>query len=125
MLEQSVNWDCQWGQIVARAWADGNFKQRLFADPAATLREYELTPPADYRIAVFEESDPVPQDADGVLHLVLPGKPSSADLSEEELFSGGGAVGVDRCGCGGCFRCHRCACGWCGGCHHPPKPDED
>lgn len=125
MLGQSIDWECQWGQIVARAWADDSFKQRLFAAPEATLREYDLTPPAGCRIELFDNPDPVPQEADGVVHLVLPGKPSAADLSEEVLVGGSGAVSVDRCGCGWCRRCHRCYCGWCGGCHHPPRPDED
>ena len=31
--------DKQWSQIVAKAWADANFKQRLLADPAAVLKE--------------------------------------------------------------------------------------
>jgi len=122
MVGQSVNWDCQWGQIVARAWTDDDFKQRLFADPAKTLQEYDLTPPAGCRIKVFDDPDPVPKDAEGVLHLVVPSKPSAMDLSEEVLVSGFGPVAANYCGCG---RCHRCHCGWCGGCHHPPKPDED
>jgi hypothetical protein len=117
MLKQSVNWDFQWGQIVGRAWADDDFSQRLRADPASILKEYDLPPPAGLRIEVVEGSDHVPEDTDGVMHLVLPGKPSAAELSEDELCSGGGAVAAARCGCGGCHACGRCgACGACGGC---------
>jgi hypothetical protein len=125
MLGQSVNWDYQWGQIVARAWAEDDFKQRLLADPAAILREYDLTPPAGVRVEVLEDSDRVAQDTDGVIHLVLPGKPSAVELSEDELCSVGGPVAADRCGCERCHRCYRCHCEWCGGCHHPPRPDEN
>jgi len=125
MLGQSIDWECQWGQIVARAWGDDDFKQRLFADPAEILQEYDLTAPAGFRFEVVDDPDSVPRDTNGVIHLVVPGKPSARDLSEEELCSVGGAVSVDRCGCGGCHRCHRCACEWCGGCHHPPRPTED
>jgi hypothetical protein len=125
MLGQSVNWDYRWGQIVGRAWADDDFKQRLLADPAGALKEYDLPPPAGLRIEVLEDPDRVPEDTDGVMHLVLPGKPSAAELSVDELCRVGGAVAADRCGCEWCHRCQRCHCGWCGGCHHPPRPDEN
>ena len=125
MLGQLVNWDYQWGQIVGRAWADDDFKQRLLADPAAVLKEYDLAPPAGLRIEVLEDPESVPESTDDVLYLVLPAKPSDEELSEDELCSVGGAVGVERCGCEWCHRCHRCHCEWCGGCHHPPRPDEN
>src|SRR5437870_4122092 len=76
MLGQSVNWDFQWSQIVGRAWADDDFKQRLLADPAGVLAGYDLAPPAGLRIEVYEEPAWVPPGTDGVLHLVLPVKPS-------------------------------------------------
>jgi hypothetical protein len=117
MLKQSVNWDYQWGQIVGRAWGDDDFNQRLLADPAGVLKEYDLPPPVGLRIEVLEACDRVPEDTDRVMHLVLPGKPSAAELSEEELCSAGGPVAADRCGCGGCHGCGGCrGCGGCGGC---------
>jgi hypothetical protein len=111
MFRQSANWDYQWGQIVGRAWADGDFNQRLLADPAAVLAEYEVPPPPGLRIEVHHNPDRVPEDTAGVMHLVLPSKPSAAELCEDDLCSAGGAVAVDRCGCGGCHHC-----GGCGGC---------
>jgi hypothetical protein len=128
MLRQSVNWDYKWSQIVGRAWADDNFKKRLLANPAGALNEYDLPSPAGLRIEVLDNPNRVPEDTDGVMHLVLPGKPSAAELSEDELCSVGGSGAVNRCGCEDCHRCeqcHRCHCEWCGGCHHPPKPDEN
>jgi hypothetical protein len=116
MFKQSVNWDFQWGQIVGRAWADHDFNQRLLADPASVLREYDLSPPTGVRVAVLPEPDLVPEDTADVMHLVLPGKPSSAELSEEDMCSVSGAVAVDRCGCGGCG-CGRCGCGGCVWCY--------
>jgi len=126
MLRQSVNWDHQWAQVVARAWADDDFKQSLLADPARVLKEYDLPTPAGRRIEVLEDPAWVPEDTDAVMHLVLPGKPSAAELSEDELCAVG--VGGDvapRCGCERCHRCERCGCEWCGGCHHPPRPEDD
>ena len=93
MSRKSNNWDYQWGQIVGRAWADDGFNQRLRTDPAGVLTEYDLPPPAGVRIEVLEDPDRVPEDTDGVMHLVLPGKPSAAELSEEELCNVGGSCG--------------------------------
>jgi hypothetical protein len=123
MVRQSVNWDYQWSQIVGRAWADNDFKQRLLDHPEGVLKEYNLPPPVGVRIEVSENPDWAPENTDDVMRLVLPGKPSAAELSEDELCSVGGAVAADRCGCGWCHHCHHCE--WCGGCHHPPTPEED
>ncbi len=89
MSMKSSNWDYQWGQIVGRAWADDNFSQRLRSDPAGVLKEYDLPPPAGLRIEVLENPDRVPEDTDGVMHLVLPGKPSAVELCEEDVCSVG------------------------------------
>jgi hypothetical protein len=129
MFSQTANWDYQWGQIVGRAWADGDFNQRLLADPVAVLKEYDLPPPAGLRIEVLEDRDGVPEDTDDVMHLILPGKPSAAELSEDDLCSVGDGMTVARCGCGGCHSCGRCgACGACAACvwcYHSPEPDEN
>jgi hypothetical protein len=117
MHDQAVNWDYQWSQVVGQAWADETFKQRLFANPAATLKEYGLDMPASVRILVLENPDTVPPNNADVVHLVLPPKPSAQDLSEEELHGGTVGPGVDRCGCGHCG-CGHCGCGHCGWCVH-------
>jgi hypothetical protein len=114
MTKKSNNWEYQWGQIVGRAWADDGFNQRLRADPAGVLTEYGLPLSAGLRIEVLEDPDRVPEDTDAVMHLVLPGKPSAAELCEEELCSAGGPMAAARCGGGGCHRCG--GCGGCGGC---------
>jgi hypothetical protein len=115
MSKTSNNWDFQWGQIVGRAWADDDFSQRLRSNPSEVLTEYDLAPPAGMRIEVLEGPDAVPEDTDGVMRLVLPGKPSAAELCEEDLCTSGALVA--RCGCGGCHGCGGCggcvACVWC------------
>jgi hypothetical protein len=125
MLGQTVNWDYQWGQIVGRAWADEEFKERLIADPVTVLAEYDLTPPAGVHVEVLEDPLWVPENTAEVLYLVLAEKPSNEELSEDDLCSVAGVEAASRCGCEWCHRCHHCYCGWCGGCHHPPRPDED
>ena len=67
----------QWGQIVARAWTDPAFKQRLLANPTDALREGGIDVPADTEVRVIE-------DTEQVRHLVLPPKPT-AELSDELL----------------------------------------
>ena len=120
MLGKPCNWDYQWAQIVGRAWADGNFKQRLFENPLSVLQEYELELPPDRRVQVLDDEGAILEDCNDVHYLLLPARPSDDELSDDDLVSAGGAVAVERCGW--CHRCHRCYCGWC---HHPPKPDDD
>jgi len=114
MVKQSVNWDYRWGQIVGRAWADKDFNQRLLADPAGVLAEYDLAPPVGVRIEILEDASCEPVDSDEVMRLVLPSKPSANLLCEEDLCSTVGPVAAARCGCGGCHGCG--GCGGCGGC---------
>jgi hypothetical protein len=77
MAQRESDWAKQWGQLVAQAWADEAFKQRLLADPAAVLKERGLAVPPGVRVRVVENSDQV-------LHLTLPQKPTS-DLAPEDL----------------------------------------
>ena len=96
-----------WSRIVARVWADEDFKDRLLSDPKLVLREHGIETEGDVCVTGAEAIEP---DRDGgVLYLVLP--PPPTDLSEEELLP----TGVAYCGSGGCHRCGRCGCG-CGGC---------
>ena len=82
---QQGNFQKQWNQIVAKAWADDKFKQQLLANPAAVLRENGVTVPADVIVKMSENSDKV-------LNLTLPAKPKE-ELSEADLESiAGGAV---------------------------------
>lgn len=97
--------DKQWSQIVALAWADQEFKNRLMTSPGAVLHEYGLEAGADVQVEVVE-------DTAYVGTFVLPPSPD-AELSEEELTS----VGVAACYCGAsgyCGGCRQCGCGRCG-----------
>ena len=65
----------QWGQLVARAWADPAFKARLIADPAGVLKEHGITPPPGVEISLLENTEKV-------MHLTLPpGPPSDGTAS--------------------------------------------
>lgn len=77
----------QWGQIVAKAWQDESFKQRLLANPAAVLSEQGLEAPAGVQLRVLENTDKI-------VHLTIPAKPNAAELSDAALdaVAGGGLV---------------------------------
>jgi len=71
--EQQMN---AMSQIIAKCWADDSFKQRLLAEPMATLKAEGVELQEGLSIKVLDNTS-------GVFHLVIPAKPT--DLSEEEL----------------------------------------
>jgi hypothetical protein len=83
-----------WGRIVARAWQDDAFKQRLLADPAAVLQEHGVRVPPGSKVKVIE-------DTAQVYHLTLPRNPDAAgELSDEDLaqvVGGSAPVYQDPC----------------------------
>jgi len=84
----SSDWIKDWGKIVSKAWSDENFKKRLISDPAAVLRESGLEVPPGVEVKVVENTDKL-------LHLTLPPKASSHELSETDIsiIAGGMAAG--------------------------------
>jgi hypothetical protein len=85
------DWAKQWAQVIARAWSDEAYKQRLLGDPRAVLAEAGLTIPAHVQVQVqVHEATPV------LLHMVLP-PPLTDLLSDEQLdaVSGANYGGVD------------------------------
>jgi hypothetical protein len=89
-------------RVIAKAWADEDFKAALMADPKAALRSQGIEVPEDLTLNVFENSEKV-------FNLVLPKMPGMA-LIGEALDGLGEAA---RCGgCGG-----GCGCGGGGGCN--------
>jgi hypothetical protein len=90
----------KWGQLVAKAWGDPAFKQRLLADPAAILRAEGIDVPAGRQVKVVENTDQV-------VYLTIPAKPPEAELSDEQLgqVAGGSAAT--------CYPCYICNCARC------------
>src|SRR5436305_1928193 len=72
-----------YGRIVAKAWSDDAFKQRLLADPAAALQAEGLPVAAGVELRVVENTDKV-------AYLTLPAKP--AELSDEMLDKVAGGI---------------------------------
>ncbi len=73
-------------QIIAKAWMDEGFKQRLLSNPGLALKEEGVEMPPDVEVRIAENTAKV-------LHFVLPAKPSREELSDEQLtnVAGGGA----------------------------------
>lgn len=87
MFEEQMK---QYGQIVAKCWADAEFKARLMADPRATLSAEGVAVPEGMELRVVENT---PQ----VTYVVLPTPPSEGELSDEDLS---GVVGAGNSTCG-------------------------
>ena len=80
------------GQLIAKCWSDEGFKQKLLADPMATLKADGAELPAGLTLKAVENTDKV-------FHLVIPAKPT--DLSDDDLDK----VAGGEEGGGGCFPC--------------------
>jgi len=72
-MDQEERGKC-WSKIVAKAWADEEFKKRLLSDPAGVLKEEGMNIPADLTFKAFENNDKV-------VHLVIPGMPKDLEQS--------------------------------------------
>jgi len=76
-------------QLIAKCWADESFKQKLLADPMATLKAEGVELPDGLSLVAVENTDKV-------FHLVVPAKPT--DLSDEDLNKvAGGITPVSVC----------------------------
>ena len=85
----------QMGQLIAKCWADEDFKAKLLADPAGTLKAEGVEVLEGVTIKAVENTDEV-------FHLVIPAAPT--DLSDDDLdnVAGGWAMCVSACGAGLC-----------------------
>ena len=80
-----MNTEQRWGQIVVKAWQDDGFKKRLLAEPAAVLKEYGLEVPPGIQLRLLE-------DTDQIIHLTLPAKPRTGELSDADLAAVAGGL---------------------------------
>jgi len=115
-MRQQVSQDRVWGQIVAKAWSDDDFKRRVFSEPRIVFADYGLELPEGIEVMVHDEGTEFTQsdDAQFIRHFILPVSPDG-ELMEEELVGAGADTATPWCYCGYCGRCGRCGCG-CGGC---------
>ena len=67
----------QWAKIVAKAWADEDYKKRLMDDPASVLSDEGMELPEGVKINVVEATDKQ-------AWMVLPPKPADGKIEEGE-----------------------------------------
>jgi hypothetical protein len=79
------NWQKKWGELVAKSWDDEKLHARLLNDTAAVMKEHGIEIPAGMTVKVV-------QNAGNVIHLPLPPKPSSDEISEEQLAAVAGGA---------------------------------
>ncbi len=75
MANAQTRW-MQYQQIVAKAWGNEMFRNKLVRDPGATLAQEGVSVPAGVQVKVVEDSAKV-------MHLVLPVKPAGADKPDD------------------------------------------
>ncbi len=89
--EQLQEYAKQFGQVVAKAWADDEFKARFLADPASVLTEQGIAVPAGLEVRAVENTS-------NVVYITLPPKPSD-ELSDEQLNQVAGGTTAGSAGC--------------------------
>ncbi len=69
-------------QVIAKAWADPRFKEKLLKHPEQAFKEMGVEVPKGKKFEIHENTD-------NLIHLTLPKRPSQ--ISEEDLkhVSGG------------------------------------
>ncbi len=87
MAEQEKFSETAMGRVIAKAWSDAAYKQRLLSDPAGALGELGVDIPAGVGVTVVENT------ADTV-HLVLPAPPPEGELSDADLDQVAGGTGI-------------------------------
>lgn len=80
----------QYSQIVAKCWADSDFKARLLADPNAALAAEGIAVPEGMELRIVENTP-------SLTYIVLPEIPQESELTDEAL---GGVVGGGNSTCG-------------------------
>ena len=81
--------DKNYQKIIARAWADAEFAERLSSDPKGVLAEQGIEVPDEFEVKVTHANA-------NELHIIIPPMPEGfEELGDEELeaVSGGGHCG--------------------------------
>jgi hypothetical protein len=68
----------EWAKVIAQAWADEDFKKKLFADPTAVLKEHGIEFPEGMKVKLIE-------DKKGEVSIPFPARPSEVTGGPEAL----------------------------------------
>jgi len=78
-----------YARVVARAWHDETFKEKLKNNPRDALADHGVKVPSGAKVKVVENSAEI-------VHFVLPTPPRD-ELSEEDLMKIAGGLQCDGC----------------------------
>jgi len=67
-----------YGKIVAKAWSDERFKQRLLSEPTIVLQEHGIDLPAGAEFRMLESTS-------SLIYLILPPRPGPEEMEAEDL----------------------------------------
>lgn len=87
---KSKEFEINLAKLVAKTWADENFRQRFLAEPMAILREAGTILEGSVKVIINEGSSAskllaCPEGGTTVYEICLPSKPK--DLDEEALYT--------------------------------------
>lgn len=77
----------KWAKVIAKAWQDEKFKEKLLSHPNETLKEHGIIAPGHKTFRVIEERK-------NEICLTLPPAPPEGNLSEAELKNVAAAFSV-------------------------------
>jgi hypothetical protein len=82
-LEREPRQKKRWGQVVARAWSDDGFRQRLLTEPASVLCEagIEIPPGVTVRVVQGDTAEATEEET----CFWLPPNPADEELVEDDL----------------------------------------
>ncbi len=90
MEEERKEQDKKMAKIIARAWSDESFKERLISNPRAALTEYKIFLPAGVEVKVLEQTV-------DVMYIVLPLKPGEEWLIKPMMSEDTDEIACARC----------------------------
>ena len=91
--EQQEAFQKNWAKLVAKAWSDSAFKERLLKNPKEVLKEQGIELPKEIDCKITENTDKI-------VYFNLPNKPEGS-LSETQLRNVAGAkIFTTGFGCG-------------------------
>jgi len=91
MPQKRAEFQKAWARIVAKAWSDPEFKERLLEDPSSVLESHGIEIPAGTHLEISENTS-------DTFHLTLPEKPSG-ELSVKQLEK---IAAGEHCATGNC-----------------------
>jgi hypothetical protein len=97
--ESRKEWEAK---IIAHAWKNQNFKNKLLKDPQSAFREFGFNLPQNYKIQVIEEKE-------NQYTLILPQCPTECQsFSENQLLQFVGGMTGNACPTFMCPATHDC-----------------